>query len=122
MRGRRCCGGSAGRRDCRRARPQWDADRTRVEILADPPELLTWLGGDPGNRVDDRVARAEGGPRRRGPQRERRLGRYAGVRTEQYGEQACLPGERREGALLAWFAIAGDDDRVDQLWAGDAGL
>src|SRR5438034_11412981 len=41
------------------------ADRTWVEVLADPPELLPWPGGDAGHRVDDRVPRAERGLRRR---------------------------------------------------------
>src|SRR5215469_8565035 len=56
------------------------AGRTRVEILADPAELLTWLRGDAGNDVDDRVPRAERGLRRRGPQRDRRLLSDADVR------------------------------------------
>src|SRR5215472_17037388 len=41
------------------------AGRAWVEILADPPGLLAWPGGDAGNCVDDRVPRAEGGLRRR---------------------------------------------------------
>src|SRR6266851_6771911 len=39
--------------------------RTRVDALADLPELLAWLGGDTGHCVDDGVPRAEGGLRRR---------------------------------------------------------
>src|SRR5215472_5898441 len=86
------------------------ADRIRVEVLADPPELLARLGSDAGNGVADRVPRAEGGLRRRGSQRGRRLGNTGDVRTEQDIEQAGLPGEHRERALLTWLAVARDDD------------
>src|SRR5260221_7355048 len=44
------------------------AGRTRIEILADPPELLAWLRGNAGHGVDDRVPRTEGSRRRRGAQ------------------------------------------------------
>src|SRR5215472_13168813 len=44
------------------------ADRTRVEVLANPPGLLAWLGGDAGHRVADCVPRAERGLRRLGAQ------------------------------------------------------
>src|SRR5579859_6145693 len=98
------------------------ADRVRVEVLHDPPELLAWLGSDAGNGVTDRVPRAEGGLRRRGPERGRRLGNTGDIGAEQRCVQAGLPGEHRERALLSWFAFAGDDDRADQPEAGDAGL
>ena len=39
------------------------ANRTGVEVLADLPVLLAWLGGDTRNCVADRVPRAEGGLR-----------------------------------------------------------
>ena len=44
------------------------ADRARVEVLADAPELLARLRGDPRHRIDDRVPQAEGAHRRRGAQ------------------------------------------------------
>src|SRR5260221_6252385 len=44
------------------------AGRTRIEILADPPELLAWLRGNAGHGVDDCVPRTEGSLRRRGAQ------------------------------------------------------
>src|SRR5262245_7677013 len=98
------------------------ADRTRVEVLADLPELLAWRRGNARHCVDDRVPRAEGGRRRRDGQLGRCLGGQASVRTEQHGEQAGLPGERGEAALLSWLTLAGDDDRVDQPGADDARL
>src|SRR5258708_1316790 len=42
--------------------------RTRIEILADAPELLAWLRGNAGHGVDDCVPRTEGSLRRRGAQ------------------------------------------------------
>src|SRR6516164_8899007 len=42
------------------------ADRTRVEVLADLPELLARLRGNAWHRVDDRVPWAERGLRRWG--------------------------------------------------------
>src|SRR5437016_2327333 len=98
------------------------ADRTWVEVLADPPELLAWAGGDAGHRVDDRVPRAEGGLRQRGSQRGRRLAGHVGARTEQRGEQAGLAGEHRERAQLSWLTVAGDDNRAGQARAADARL
>ena len=89
------------------------ADRARVEVLADAPELLARLRGDPRHRIDDRVPQAEGALRRRGAQPGRRLGRHAGGCAEQHGEQAGLHGQRREPGLLCSVAAAGDDDRVD---------
>src|SRR5215831_2890282 len=64
------------------------ADRTRVEVLADLPELLAWLRGNAWHCVDDYVPCAERGLRRWGGQLGRYRGGYAGVQTEQHGEQA----------------------------------
>src|SRR5258706_13420608 len=49
------------------------AGSTRIEILADPPELLAWLRGNAGHGVDDCVPRTEGSLRRRSAQPGRRL-------------------------------------------------
>src|SRR5258707_9373293 len=61
------------------------AGRTRIEILADPPELLAWLRGNAGHGVDDCVPRTEGSLRRRGAQAGR--GRPPAPRARTQGLQ-----------------------------------
>src|SRR5689334_24864635 len=60
------------------------AGRTRIEILADPPELLAWLRGYAGYGVDDCVPRTEGSLGRRVAQAGRpRQGAASAERSEE---------------------------------------
>ena len=95
---------------------------TRVEVLADPAELLARPWGDAGHRIHQRVPRAEGGLRRGRVQPGRRRAADAGAGAEHDGEQAGLLGQVREPALLPRLAVAGDDDRAPEPRAGDARL
>src|SRR5712671_1639429 len=96
------------------------AGRTRIEILADPPELLAWLRGNAWHGVDDCVPRTEGSLRRRGAQTGRRRQRAASA--EQCGEKIGLLSQGGEPSRLSRLAGTGQDDRVDQPRAGDSRL
>src|SRR5258706_8937619 len=64
------------------------AGGTRIEILADPPELLAWLRGNAGHGVADCVPRTEGSLRRRSAQADRP--RQGAASPEQCGEKNGL--------------------------------
>src|SRR5258706_7766893 len=96
------------------------AGGTRIEILADPPELLAWLRGNAGHGVDDCVPRTEGSLRRRSAQADRRP--HGAASAEQCGEKIGLLSQGGEPSRLSRLAGTGQDDRVDQPRAGDSGL
>src|SRR5258708_37483899 len=96
------------------------AGRTRIEILADPPELLAWLRGNAGHGVDDCVPRTEGSLRRRSAQADRR--RQGAASAEQCGEKIGLLSQGGEPSRLSRLAGTGQDERVDPPRAGDSGL
>src|SRR6266851_5580734 len=85
------------------------AGRTRIEILADPPELLAWLRGNAGHGVDDCVPRTEGSLRRRGAQAGRP--RHGAAGAEQCGEKIGL---LSHGGDADTCGESGDNDQPAQ--------